>query len=145
MPPRYRTSLLRDPKAIETARKAGGWPSGRIMKMLELCEEHDVELCFPAAEPERPPTWEELVDLEPRLLALVRSALETDGSRPDFCANARWYGYGGQRGLKPRLLMLVGHDAAPFAPPLLRTRAAYDVAYHTVYEALPNCKRCGCF
>jgi hypothetical protein len=93
-------------------------------------------------------TWAGLVRLEPRLLDLLREAraLRKEQRRdPHFCANAAWYGYGRWRGhgLKPRLVRLVGWSAEG-GDPILATRAAYDVAYQTVYEALPACRACGC-
>ncbi len=42
------------------------------------------------------PTWEDLVEWEPRLAAL-RQAVERESAhgRPHYCANAVWYDYGG--------------------------------------------------
>jgi hypothetical protein len=94
----------------------------------------------PAADPPGP-TFAALAELEPRLLELLAEARAHHGSRdPDFCANAFWYGYPGHRpGLKGRLCRLVGCTAEKGGD--LRTPAAYDVAYHTIYWALPDC--CG--
>jgi hypothetical protein len=45
--------------------------------------------------------------------------------------------------LKRRMSRLVGHLAEQ--PGDLRTCAAYDVAYRTIYQALPDCRgRCAC-
>jgi hypothetical protein len=139
---RYRLSRLADPEFIKAERTAGGWPV-RLIDLAEVEEEYDVPRHAPAPEPATPPTWTELVQLEPRLLDLVREALEAQATSPNYCANAEWYGYRGHQGIKPRLVLLVGDEAAPFAPELLRTSAAYDVAYKTVYEALPDCKHPG--
>jgi len=92
-----------------------------------------------------PATWEDLVRREPRLEALrtVAGAVTSEGD-PHFCANATWFGWpGAEPGLKPRLLRLVGW-LAESDDPVLRTAAAYDRAYHTIYEELPACERCGC-
>jgi len=90
-------------------------------------------------EPDRPPTWADLINAEPRLVDLQREAKAVNGDAPHFCANAVWYGPGG---LRERVIALVGEDRRP--DPLLGTSAAYDVAYHRVYTALPNCRNCGC-
>src|SRR5690242_5329690 len=90
-------------------------------------------------------TFERLAALEPRLLPLLEEARahHADPS-PDFCANAVFYGYANPpRGLKARLLKLVGWESGRHD--LLGTSAAYDVAYETVYEALPDCRgNCAC-
>jgi hypothetical protein len=68
------------------------------------------------------------------LLAAARSYhLDTN---PDFCANQVWYGFPNNRpGLKFHLANLArqGH-------PILGTSEAYDVAYETIYQALPDCR-----
>lgn len=84
------------------------------------------------------PTWQELVRREPRLLDLLREA-QAYRPRPGFCANAIWYGYGRRVGLRERLTRLVGWGR-PDRDPVLSTSAAYDVAYETVYQALPDCQ-----
>jgi hypothetical protein len=90
-------------------------------------------------------TFERLADLEPRLRALLEEARahHSDPS-PDFCANAVFYGYAHVRqGLKARLLKLVGWESGRHD--LLGTSAAYDVAYDTIFEALPDCRgNCAC-
>lgn len=89
------------------------------------------------------PTFEELTLIEPRLYQLFRIAQDVDKMIArfdvDFCASAVWYGYGKYEnlGLKPRLVTLVGHDANDDR---LRSRQAYDVGYHTIYDALPDCR-----
>jgi hypothetical protein len=86
------------------------------------------------------PTFEELAALEPRLnhlLAEARSYHEKKYRR--FCANAVWYGYPGHEpGLKQGLSELVGWESGQKG--LLGSREAYDVAYQTLYQALPNCR-----
>jgi len=88
-------------------------------------------------------TWRELVRREPRLAELLQEARTVDDSDPHFCANAVWYGYNGYAGLKGRLCQLVGWDADT-DDPILRTPEAYDLAYDTIYDALPPCRHCGC-
>jgi hypothetical protein len=97
-------------------------------------------------------TFNDLVTLEPRLAELLTEA-RAFKPRPKFCANAVWYGYFGSSGLKDKLLGLVGWgretplDGATDAPreETLKSSEAYDVAYHTLYEALPDCRaRCAC-
>lgn len=87
-------------------------------------------------EPEVVPTFEELAQLEPRLQELLTEAQATRRKR-GYLAGKVWYGYGGYPGLKPRLLELVGWEREE-EHTLLSTRTAYDVAYDTIYEALPD-------
>lgn len=88
------------------------------------------------------PEWLRLVRLEPRLLGLLDEARWVDpGDDTHFCANAVWFGYHGWRGLKPRLFGIVGWDAEN---PALCACRDYDIAYHTIYDALPSCRQCGC-
>ncbi len=92
-------------------------------------------------------TWADLVRREPRLIPLLTEAVkqhrDTDSH---YCANGKWYGFGKyrDRGLKPRLVRLVGIHAES-SDPVLHTSEAYDVAYQRVYDALPNCRDCGCW
>ena len=55
-------------------------------------------------------TWKKLVEVEPRLETLLADAqsIEDDLTSISFCANAAWYGYSRQPGLKPSLVRLVG-------------------------------------
>jgi hypothetical protein len=77
-------------------------------------------------------TFADLASLEPQLGALLREARHVDASSDAFCANGVWYG-----SFKPRLLLLVGWEASN---PALRTSEAYDLAYETIYDALPDCR-----
>jgi hypothetical protein len=83
-------------------------------------------------------TFEELCELEPGLLTLYRRAkgVKDDRRKRSFCANAVWYGR-----FKPVLCRLVGWEARN---PTLRTSEAYDLAYDTIYAALPDCRNCFC-
>jgi hypothetical protein len=91
-----------------------------------------------------PPTFQQLVALEPRLLDLLVEALGHHENRErSFCANAVWCGHLGHRpGLKARLRHLAGWAAEQGG--VLRTREAYDVAAGVIYRALPDCRRCPC-
>ena len=110
-------------------------------------------------------TWETLAEAEPELRRLERLALWIAAQAPtDFCANEVWYGF-----LKPQLLPLVGWsrgrvpECAPDGPRppfvrlsdirpaeyvpatteaerLLRTEAAYDLAYDHLCRLLPDCR-----
>jgi hypothetical protein len=92
--------------------------------------------------------FRDLVCAEPRLKTLYHRAASlriVAPFRPRFCANAAWYGYGRYRhkGIKPVLLPLVGWDRKGHE--LLGNHHAYDIAYQTIYEAIPDCrKRCAC-
>lgn len=92
------------------------------------------------------PTWEDLAKREPALSALRRrvESIEDDPRAESFCANAVWYGYDDRPSLKAELCGLVGWSARrPDA--LLRSPEAYDVAYESLYYALPDCRgRCEC-
>jgi hypothetical protein len=79
-------------------------------------------------------TWERLVELEPELDDLRAEIEETSDNGVDpFCANAHWYSR-----FKPRLVSLVGNHASG-KDPQLRSHEAYDLAYHKLYDLLPNC------
>ena len=92
-------------------------------------------------------TWELLIELEPRLLDLYQEArsVRDDRSKPWFCANAVWYGHHGFEGLRPRLVDLVGYRRRDDgSDPRLATSLAYDIAYRTIYNVLPDCRNCSC-
>jgi hypothetical protein len=81
--------------------------------------------------------FEQLAALEPRLNELLAKAQAHHGT----CANAAWYGQGG---LRKAMQRVVGHLRNTEGPEELKTSAAYDVAYRTLYSALPDCNGCGC-
>jgi len=99
--------------------------------------------------PQRP-SFEQLARLEPRLSALLlkAQAIKDDPAKESFCANQRWYGYGAghqEGGLRAEVEELVGWAVEDRgSDPRLSTSAAYDVAYHTIYNALPDCRNCAC-
>jgi hypothetical protein len=83
--------------------------------------------------------------LEPRLLDLYGEAAATKNDNSDgwFCANEVFYGYHGRHSLKRRICGLVGWDAESNHPGLV-SQDAYDLAYETIYDALPDCRDCSC-
>ena len=89
-------------------------------------------------------TWDDLAAREPLLVAL-RRAVEREHAhgQPHYCANAAWYGSGGGVDYRSQVNRLVGWDAG-HPDPTLRSSAAYEVAYSTLYDLLPNCRDCGC-
>lgn len=90
-------------------------------------------------------SWDDLVQREPRLQTLLdrveRIRADADPRRP-FCANFHWYGYDDGNGIVRRLCELVGWGRQP--SDALATREAYDIAYRTLYDQLPDCRSCGC-
>lgn len=89
---------------------------------------------------EEPVTWGRLVARIPELAHLRREAQKTSDADPHFCANYVWYRPGG---LKERLSQLVGWGVAS-PDPMVRSSEAYDLAYDILYNALPDCRDCGC-
>jgi hypothetical protein len=79
-------------------------------------------------------TWKALIVIEPKLQELYLQAKSYRKNKGDFCANEVWYG--GAPSMKGKLCELVGWDA-PYTP--LRSPEAYDLAYDTIYDALPEC------
>ena len=79
-------------------------------------------------------TLDDLIAREPRL-ADLRRRVRAERGGPGYCANEAWYG---PKGYRREVIALVGNlsesdDAA------LRTSAAYDAAYQTLYRLLPDC------
>lgn len=84
-------------------------------------------------------TYAELEDRDQRLAAL-RVAIDTVGrTSGDFCANHWWYG---RAGFKADLCRIIGSLAAQ-DDAALRTAAAYEVAYLSLYSRLPSCRHEG--
>ena len=84
-------------------------------------------------------TWHDLVKAEPALGELLAEAQAVkDNGGTSFCANSIWYNR-----FKQRLLPLVGWDRR--GHPVLGGMAAYDLAYHKIYDALPDCRDCLCW
>jgi hypothetical protein len=91
-------------------------------------------------------TFKELTDLEPRLIDLLNEAKSISSKEnPNFCTNRIWYGYqDSESGLKYRMSRLVGNFTESDNS-ILRSSAAYDLAYRTIYDALPDCSHQGGF
>jgi hypothetical protein len=91
--------------------------------------------------PKGHPTFEQLAVLEPRLAALLARAKEIRRGRRRMRYEAvleEWYGPRGSawdRGLRGEVVYLVG-SMRKDGDPILRTVAAYDVAYDTIFDAL---------
>lgn len=79
-------------------------------------------------------SWKELVGLEPGLGEMLADIQQIRSRRRCFCGDAIWYQL-----FKPRLRTLVGYEAHTSVRHL-RTKEAYDVAYRTLYEAIPECR-----
>lgn len=90
-------------------------------------------------------TWDFIVKHEPMMAVMLKraQAIKDDKSKPSFCAHEHWYGWGKKPrgGLKHDVIYLVGWHARS---PELRSMEAYDVGYMKVYNALPDCRNCGC-
>jgi hypothetical protein len=107
-----------------------------VAQFLAEADEWDNE----PPEPDEPPSWEDLIPLEPGLADLLVQAQSYRRQRgKPFCANDIYYG-----DIKPKLLALVGWEREAY-PDLLRTSAAYNVAREIIYNALPDCHRCACW
>lgn len=95
-------------------------------------------------------TWHKLAQLEPRLSEVLKQAqaIRDDRSDSSFCANRVWFGYDepgpGPRGFKSKVSSLVGWCSVNAGHPVLGSSEAYDLAYRTVYDALPDCRDCAC-
>lgn len=83
-------------------------------------------------------TWEQVADLVPDLKLMLKLAKSIRRPKGSWCSNRMWYAI-----FKPRLQELVG-DGCPRKNPMLRSSEAYDVAYNTIYNALPPCRDCFC-
>ena len=85
-------------------------------------------------------SWDELVDLEPDLHWMLEAIrlIRRPKAPASFCANRLWYGV-----FKQRLMQMVGWSCRR-KNAALRSSAAYDCAYHKLYDALPDCRNCGC-
>ena len=80
--------------------------------------------------------FEEICEIEPGIAFLYETAKGYHANADeDFCANRVWYG-----GMKRILINLVGWEAVR---PELRSSEDYNIAYDTVYEALPDCRHQG--
>jgi hypothetical protein len=89
-------------------------------------------------------TWQELVYLRPELGELLEEIrqVEDNPAKPSFCANAVWYGFLEYRGRGFKARMKAALDTKESDG--LVAKAAYDLAYKTLYAALPGCRNCAC-
>ena len=119
----------------------------------DLSEDNLQTLCWPCNRRKnaRPPgssivdlTWRELLWLRPELEGLMAEIqqVKDDPTQPYFCANAAWYGYYEfrGRGFKRRMIDVLDIRETDG----VEARAAYDLAYKTLYAALPDCRGCAC-
>lgn len=83
-----------------------------------------------------PPSFEQLCQLEPRLLGLASEIQDLSADSPRICANRTWY-----RDIENRFNRLVGWYAWN---PELRTEEAYNSAFRHLYALLPGCHDCTC-
>lgn len=96
---------------------------------------------------ERKVTWDELTSLEPRLEVLYQAAKIAGAGHICFCAMQAWDGPDWQSPtFKERLTELVGWFRYSLLDTpeqqILSTARAYEVAYNTVLQALPSCRKC---
>jgi hypothetical protein len=91
-------------------------------------------------------TWDDLVKKEPRLQALLDEARNEPRDEEGYCCNTKWYGYDDQsKGLKARMMRLVGWDRTRDSDEELTSQEAYMIALNTIYDALPGCRHEGTF
>ena len=130
-----------------TLAQPGNFPQVPPLSTAALDNAPAVEFDLPLDETDSPLTFEGLCELEPRLRALYNevSAIKDDGSKPYFCANHTWDEWNEETGnsFKGRVAELVGYRRKEH--PVLGTSRAYRVAYHTIYDALPDCRSCVCW
>jgi hypothetical protein len=86
-------------------------------------------------------SWSQLTRLEPRLCLLHAEVSRVRDTRESrwFCANREWFSR-----FKAQMCRLVGWSRIGGGPDVLYTPEAYDLAYQTLYDLLPNCRNCGC-
>ena len=130
-----------------TLTQSGSFPQVSPLSTAALDNAPVLEFDLPLApeiQPDAPLTFSQLCELEPRLLALLNEAksIKDNRRRPSFCANRVW---GDSGGLRERMTQLVGYSVRrQGGDPRLATSRAYDIAYHTIYDALPDCRNCVC-
>ena len=89
-------------------------------------------------------TFDEVAKREPRLYGLYAQAKAwrvtvalskayDEMPKEGFCANQVWYDL-----FKPILVSLIGWEYKG-KDDVLKSREAYDVAYQTLYDTLPDC------
>ena len=117
--------------------------------------------------------FKKLCKLEPELERLHRLAgmIRDDGNGKYFCANEVWYslfkpklyelvGWGREEAKQRRkrereyfvkespglakCFVALPEEPPPAGIEILDSCEAYDCAYQTIYDQLPNCRDCGC-
>jgi hypothetical protein len=83
-------------------------------------------------------TWKRICQIDPTMLNLYREAktIKDNKRKKRFCANEIW-----ESRFKP---FIVNHVGWHSAMPELQSSLAYNIAYQTIYGALPNCRNCFC-
>jgi hypothetical protein len=84
-------------------------------------------------------TWNDITQLEPRLLSIYEEAAALNGDKPRFCAYETWL-----RDFKTRVGMLVGWHRKDMGLPVLATVEAYHVSTIMIMSAFPKCRGCDC-
>ena len=84
-------------------------------------------------------TFEKILEMEPEVRRLYNVAKMIGDNKKNrtFCASVVWYQL-----FEPVLVELVGWERK--AKDILATSVAYDLAYKSIYKALPNCRGCLC-
>lgn len=86
--------------------------------------------------------FERLVEYEPELLQLeyeCKILRQWHEGSPKVCGNAMWYGWGPYRGIRPRMVKLVGYEVIRPRHQIMRKREGYDIARGYLYNLLPDC------
>lgn len=86
--------------------------------------------------------FEKLVEHEPELLQLeyeCQILYQWHEGAPRVCGNAMWYGWGPYRGIRPRMVKLVGYEVERPRAEIMRGREGYDIARGYLYHLLPDC------
>jgi hypothetical protein len=113
-------------------------PIDKLESPLDYVETDPRRMLKPS-EPKRPPTFDELCELESGLAELANTARlehERSAGKDRYCSNEIWIWY-----LKPHLCALVGWGSR-HPKPLMHTESAYTVAYHAIRDMLPDCRNC---
>lgn len=86
--------------------------------------------------------FEQVAEHEPELLQLeyeCRILEQWHRNAPRVCGNAMWYGWGPYKGIRPRLVKLVGYEVKNPRAALLGGREGFDMAQGYLYYLLPDC------
>lgn len=105
--------------------------AGEMLERLKAEEEYTLERRTKVL------SWEVIIAIDPFFDDLL---CEIQGIRADenFCANGIWF-----ETYKPAIVRRIGWYAPNYAPEILKTERAYEIAYRKLYNALPDCQNCG--